>query len=366
MSYIVDITKDSIKQAMSYLGINSDELLLKGIDEYSDKDAPPEVKRLRFKFIRRKQKELARRINEYLSELFLKQSKHASKVSETLQDPYSTRKTPSPIQKVKQKHQELIDKYLANVQNNIKTTKNLETKLKQGEKLRKQLKNSLFNKRKSKIIALETRKIENAQARSATTVKKRHVSEFHESLTPKAAIQSFSNKRPRRNSEPQDDQIAEKIQKFEEKYQKSDQLKAIYTKSIKDSASKLTQRVFKSVERMRPEHTLDTDEKTWKFIQKLKDLQKRRLKVKRFQTESRMRQQKLDAERQSKTQAKLQQYEKELKKKMIKLKEKEDKHEIFLSEKLEKKQRFQVLQNELNRLREDEVHKNIERKKRAQ
>lgn len=365
MSYIVDITQENIKQAMSYLGIYSDELLLKGIDDYSEKDAPPEVKRLRFKFIRRKQKELARRINEYLSELYMKQLKHTSKASETIHDPQFTRKTPSPTLKVKQKHKELIEKYLANVQNNIKTTKNLETKLKQGEKLRKQLKNSLFNKRKSKVLALETRKIENSQARSATTVKQRHVSEFQESLTPKAIIQSFSNKRPRRNSENQDEQIANRIQKFEEKMEKSEQNKALYTKFIKDSASKFTQRVFKSVERVRPEK-LENDEKTWKFIQKLKDIQKRRQKIKKFQTESRMRQQKMDAERQSKTQAKLEQYEKDLKNKVLKLREKEKKRENFLNEKLEKKQKFQVLQNELNRLREDEVQKNLERKKRAQ
>lgn len=362
MSYIVDISQESVKKAISFLGIDPEDLMLKKAEDYSDNDALPDIRRIRFTFNRRKQNELARRIKEYLSDTVLKQSEPSFKVLESLQQPQATRKSPSPISKIKQKHKELIEKHLAAIQNSIKTTKDLEKKLKQGESHRKSIKNSIFSKRKPKIVSLESRNIEKPQTRSVTSVKMRPISD----LPQKTAPSEHNFKKPRRYSEKPEEDITEKMQKFEEKMGKSEKLKATYTKSVKESASRLLERVVDLTQRPKPCKDLETDFKAWEFIQKVKKINSHRMKLQKIRTESRVRQQKLEAERHSKTQAKLEQFEKDLNDKFLKIKEKEHKFELKISENEEKKHKILALNSELKKLKEEEMQKNLARKKKAQ
>ena len=362
MSYIVDISQENVKKAISFLGIDIEDLLLKKTEDYSDKDTMPDIRRMRFTFIRRKQNELARRIKEYLSENTFKQTEPLSTVLEYSEQPQVGRKSPSPILKVKRKQKEMIEKHLAALQNNIKTTKDLEKRLNEGERHRESIKNSIFNKRKSKFVSLEGRNTEKPQTRSVTSVKMRPISD----LPAKIVAFEHTSQKTRRYSENPDQDILEKMQKFEEKMGKSEKLKAIYTKSVKESASKLLERVVDLTQRLKPSEDLETDSKAWKFIQKVKKIKNSRLKLQKIRTESRVRQQKIDAERHSKTQAKQEQFERDLNEKIQKIMEKESKFELKTSENEEKKHKVLALNNELKKLKEEEIQKNLARKKKAQ
>ena len=249
MSYIVDITQDSIKEAMNHLGIDKSELLLKHPDDYSDKDALPDIKRLRFNFIRRKQKELARRIQEYVKDTLSKHSPSTSKISEFNNESLQNqRKSPSPILKIKQKHQELVQKYLENVQEKIQEIKNLEKKLKKGQKLREARKISISTRRKSKMMQVEFRRLENIRAQSVTVAKQATLIESQEYFVPKTLNPEHFQRNARNKSELGDKEIIEKLQKFEEKMEKSKEIKDLYTNLKKNAASKQLDKVFKSTD----------------------------------------------------------------------------------------------------------------------
>ena len=374
MDYVIDIKDDHFQHAMKSLGISSDELLIKRIEDFDDKDSIGEVQRMRFNFFRRKQRELVRKIKEIAEDHQNKSVSSNLNLSEF--DGYSQEragKTPSPFLKLKKKHKELIDKHLANVQSKLMGFKNLQCKLKNGDKLREEIRNSVTNRKKFKLMNIENRLSEKNKNRSVTSFTKRKKTPFEDFLIPSnevslhkpAASRDYEIKFHREKSSESDHEINAKIQKLEEKMEKSKEIKSVYMNLKKLAASKFNKKVFKSAERLHTDFSNDYNDRVIKLIEKSSDATRRKIKLQKIQTESRLKQRLIDEEKRSKTKAKLQSYEDELKRKYQKIIAKEYKSELKLSQVSLKQQKDYLLKSELNRLREEEIHQNAIRKKRA-
>jgi hypothetical protein len=363
MSYVLDVKQDFIKHAMDSLGIELQELEVKRLEDYQQKDTLPDVQRLRFNFFRRKQRELVKKINKSEHNL-----SRFSDLEEKSQEQFD--KSPSSFFKLKKKHQELLDKHLERVKNKLFGFRNLQGKLKNVEKAREELRNSVTNRKRLKLQEIENKIKENKKGRSVSTLKPqtRYLNDFSPpSQDPPSPMKPISlesrSKRLISRSSDSEKEITVKMQKLEEKMDKSKDLKSIQTNLKKLAAFKQNQKVFKSSEKLQNDFSDDYSEKILKLLEKSSELTRRKLKIQKIQTESRLRQRQLEESKRSKTKARLDQYQEDRFKKHEKIIAKEK----ISSEKINQNrlQKDFLLKNELNRLREEEIHQNARRQKKA-
>ena len=141
MNYVVDITHPRAKESMIALGISSEELVKKTLEDFEAKDIPEEIKQLRFSYFRRKQQELVRQLKQDIKHNILKslEKNQKSNFSNT-----EIIKIPEikadELAKIKEKHRKKITMTLQNTKKYFDEQRNFEEKKKKIELIRQNAK----------------------------------------------------------------------------------------------------------------------------------------------------------------------------------------------------------------------------------
>ena len=368
MEFVIDVNRERVKRAMMSLGIEENELLIKNEEDFSGKTITPEIKSIRFTFFTRKQQELVRQIKTFIRDEYIKSNELRSRLSVSdhednysAQDPFN-----EMFSKAQKKNQEILQKHLNSIQNNIIDNKALEAKLRNGEKIRENLKSSV-TKQRAKMIEFKQKQLENLERNSKSPKRSDHIGrrqEFTSSKFIRKRTQSPSY-HTRAADFLQDFETSKKIQEFEEKMEKSKEISVSFIQSKKEAVSKLLEKSVKSSQNSKFSKDLEYTEKLIKIVEKSNQADVRRLNLVKIQTERRIKQKEIEEERRSKTRSKLNENRKGLEKKFKDIEEKMRRSEYVLEKKQEKWMKELEIRNELQRLRDEETLLNAERKKRA-
>lgn len=270
MSHVIDLTKPLIKQAITELGINSDHLLYKTLDDFQDAEIESHISKLRYDFYTRKQKEFIRLITEKLKTYTQKFQKSSNIKTPVFLTQVSTPSAP-PESRLKDIHRLKFFKNLDEIYKNEETSKEIDKKIEHSREVRQKYL-SVKNVRKLMMEKFRERQAENFEKlrknQPTSWIKKRF-----ENLTPKIRTNNsieFFNKEDSVSEYELD--VDQRIKYIENKMKKSELIHNSYLKQKKDNIQKMLE---KETKRLRPKENHSDSEKLLKFIEKQKALKER-------------------------------------------------------------------------------------------
>ena len=372
MSYILDINRELIKKALLCLGIESEELRRRNLESFQERGISEDIKHLRYNFFLRKQQELVRQIKAHIKEEILrsiaKKQESDKNISDILEEFDSFDTQENKLEKVKQRYQVIINRYFTNTKECLLGNQELEYKLIQGKKIRETIKTSMSRQR-MKMQELRIKQKENYENKAKFKLDNSVcISRDSQSQPPSksinrkmAGISPLSISKIDSYSELE---ISAKLKQYEEKMDKSKILYDNFMKNKKDAISRALERSVKSMKITEIEKNEEFNKKLSKIIEKSQSVEKRRDLFLKTQTENRIRQQIIKDGRRVKAKETFNEKERLQQLKIQELERKMEKSHNLLEEKNDKWCKELELRNELQRLKEDEILLNAERKKR--
>ena len=372
MSYILDINRELIKKALLCLGIESEELRRRNLESFQERGISEDIKHLRYNFFLRKQQELVRQIKAHIKEEILrsiaKKQESDKNISDILEEFDSIDTQENKLEKVKQRYQVIINRYFTNTKECLLGNQELEYKLIQGKKIRETIKTSMSRQR-MKMQELRIKQKENYENKAKFKLDNSVcISRDSQSQPPSksinrkmAGISPLSISKIDSYSELE---ISAKLKQYEEKMDKSKILYDNFMKNKKDAISRALERSVKSMKITEIEKNEEFNKKLSKIIEKSQSVEKRRDLFLKTQTENRIRQQIIKDGRRVKAKETFNEKERLQQLKIQELERKMEKSHNLLEEKNDKWCKELELRNELQRLKEDEILLNAERKKR--
>lgn len=354
MSYAIDITKHSIKQAITELGINPEHLLQKSLEDFQDPEIDLPISKLKFEYYTRKQQDFIRLITEKIKFYSAKFRKTSNTRPSVFLTQVSTPST-NPDSRSKDKHRHKFLKNLNEIYKNDEISKEIDKKIEISREARQKYL-SVKNIRK-----LMMEKLREKQAENLEKIKKSQVSSWSKqkfnSFTPKIltnqSIEFYS--RDDHHNETESD-TEEKLRIMTNKMKKSEEIHSFYLKQKKNAIQQLLEKEAKRLNKLNQSDS----EKLIKFIQKQKALKERH---KSLETNKKMFYQRFSQKLQSRleeAQKKTKNMEESnLKEKKIKLKM--AKAELNIKKQQEEWQKKIHFKNEVARVREENIQNELER-----
>jgi hypothetical protein len=370
-TYILDLNNPRVQKAMSSLSIDSSELIKKTPEDFVSKEISEEIKTLRYNFFVRKQQELIRKIKFYIKDEILRgiekneQKKHSNHSEMLLTTVYTNSK--ENFEKAKNKYQEILNKTFEEAKETFRDTKAIEEKLIQSRIKREQAKAEVSKKR---MILLELREKQKENLEKIRKLEKKNLTQYYRASTSNTTTRVISRHKLMNsqtilsnNASNSDIDISEKIEKYEEKMKKSEALYNLYMQSKKEAASRLLERSEKLSKNIENNKKVLIVEKISNLIKKSKTAENRRATYAKEQAKKREDTREKYDERRLRAQTRLKEREK---------------HESARTKAIEKKmeQSFNLLEakhtswikelelrNEFQRLKDEDVLHNAERKK---
>ena len=269
MSYAIDITKHSIKQAITELGINPSHLIQKSLEDFQDSENDLPISKLKYEYYTRKQREYVRLITEKIKIYSAKFRKTPNSRPSVFLTQVSTPST-NPESRTKDKHRHKFLRDLSEIYKNDEMSKEIDKKIENSREARQKH----LSAKNVRRIMME--KLREKQAENLEKIRKSQVSSWQKqkfnSLTPKLltnhSIEFYS--RDDRPIETESD-TEEKLQVMVNKMKKSEEIHNFYLKQKKNAIQQLLE---KEASRLNKLNNSESD-KLVKFIEKQKVLKER-------------------------------------------------------------------------------------------
>lgn len=385
MTHVVDINRARIKKAMIQLAIEPEELIAKTLDDFDHKNVSSDIKHIRYQFFLRRQQELIKKIRTCVKEDIIRsiaKSQVATKNSEKSEILEYSKNSSQKLGKIKKKLKETANKYFEDVKGSIKDVKALEEKLNQGQKLRESVKTSISQKRvkmnefkqiQEKNYAKQNKLLQQEVNNSSKYTENSPVKVLNTknlSLSPKSLIKTSSKKIfslspksfSKKNSESELE-IANKIKKYQEKMDKSQEIYDTCIKNKKDAMKKLIEKSIKVFKASTTEKAAEKNKKLYKIIEKSQSFEKRKNDLFKLKNKNLMNKRRTEIEKILRAKSKFQETQRLNNLKNTLLEKKMSISSATLEKKQEKWARDLEIRNELQRLKEEEILLNAERKK---
>lgn len=367
MSYVIDVSRDRVRRAMIALGIEETELVSKQEEEFMTKGVSAEVRSLRYSFFLRKQQELVRQLKAYIKDEYLRSTEQKSQIitSEPDDRPVSPNSYNEILTRAKKQHKKILEKHLEHITSNINDTKAIESKQKNGEKMRELIRTSLSKKRE-KMMEFRQKQQENLEKQKRSTFIQSFTGKVD--LTPDKFISRKTQSptlRYKRLNKDFEEETQKKIKDFEDRMGKSKEISESFLQSRKEAVSKLLEKSSRTTKNSQLNKDLEYNEKLVRIVEKSQQAELRRFNLMKIQTDRRIKQKIIDEQRRNKTQSKLNEHNKDLERKYNDIEKKMKRSEHLLGIKQEQWLKEMELRNELQRLRDEETLLNAERKKRV-
>ena len=374
MTYVLDITHDRIKSAMQNLGIEAEELKVKSIEDFNDRNLSEEVKKLRYNFYNRKQQELVRHIRSTAREEIMRilaKKKQAEKMETdaVVECEYIETPVEEELEKVRKKNNQVISKYFTDVQDTLRDDEQLSSKLIRVGKLRENMRTSVsrgrikFKELKNKQQMNYEKTMKDKQSKSKN-YSRADAGQYKPEKEARKKKLSWSPVSVSKGESIFESEISAKIKMYEEKMDKSKALYNTFLNNKKKNISKLLKKSLNNSKIAESFKQSDANEKLNRIIQKAHSAEKRRGYFLKSMTERRLRQQALHDGRRAKAQLILDEQKILEDKKVKELEDKMKRSQDMLTEKNNIWCRELELRNELQRLKDEEIMMNAERKKR--
>ena len=268
MNYVVDITHPRAKESMIALGISSEELVKKTLEDFEAKDIPEEIKQLRFSYFRRKQQELVRQLKQDIKHNILKslEKNQKSNFSNT-----EIIKIPEikadELAKIKEKHRKKITMTLQNTKKYFDEQRNFEEKKKKIELIRQNAK-SLQRQKIEQFQETREKHKENLKKIKKIKNSKKYLSYDKRncvSVTPRLILtrkETFSDTKNFEDISESDSEceILSKIEKYQEKMSKSKALYELCKETKRKAAAKLIEKAETITKAIKDSKQVDVQE----------------------------------------------------------------------------------------------------------
>lgn len=367
MSYLLDVTRVRIKKTMLELGIDSEELRVQQFEDFYERGVSEDIQRLRFEFCMRRQKELVRLIKAEIKEEFMRML--AKKEVKESEKEYEEIQVDKEEHVEKNKRKIMLDRYFTNVQESLKEDNEIIEKLKKSEKLRESMIASVSRKlrksqeTKAKLLEKNGQKLKKISGKFLTLTRFATPNQPQMKSISRKAV-NLSQISASKNDAGDEVEISTKIKSYEEKMDKSKALYDLCMQNRKNKIVKLLEKPLKSMRKFEIFNNTEATEKLTKIITKSQTAEKRRDMFLKELTEKRFQKQVVKEERRQKAQKKFCEKEKMLNARNKELEKKMKRSSELLAEKSEKWGKELELRNELQRLKDEEILLNAERKKR--
>lgn len=273
MNYVVDLSKPSIKQAVTELGIHPDSLLAKELEDFQEFEESSNMSRLRYDYFNRKQQEFVRLITEKVKQYSTKFRKSTNQKPSVFltQVSITQPRPPSPDNRSIEINKKRFLKSLKEIQKNLEFSEEIDKKIDNFRENRQKLL-SVKNMRKvmmEKFREKQAENLENIKRVQGKSLKKYRYDSYTPKVRKNQSIEFYSKEETNLPSEPN---IEEQIKIFEEKMKKSEALKSFYIKQKKSAISKF---IEKETARLKPKDSHSDSEKLIKLIEKQEILKER-------------------------------------------------------------------------------------------
>ena len=164
MNYVVDLSKPSIKQAVTELGIHPDSLLAKELEDFQEFEESSNMSRLRYDYFNRKQQEFIRLITEKVKQYSTKFRKSTNQKPSVFltQVSITQPRPPSPDNKSIEINKKRFLKSLKEIQKNLEFSEEIDKKIDNFRENRQKLL-SVKNMRKVMMEKFREKQAENLE-----------------------------------------------------------------------------------------------------------------------------------------------------------------------------------------------------------
>ncbi|OMJ84894.1 hypothetical protein SteCoe_13876 [Stentor coeruleus] len=356
--YAVDLTKGKIKHAIVELGINTELLKLKNLQDFRDEDLNDEVANLRYDYYTRKQLDLVKKINDKVRESMLKPQKsiNTRPVTFMTQITEIDQSKISEVDKLKMIQQRKLINSLKDIERNIIGGLEIDKRVEKSREA-KQKHLSMKTVRKATMEKFKEKQVENLMK----------IKKTEEKRTTKTRYSTSTPKVQRTNSgeyyfkdtyfNEADPKIEEKMQNYEARMKKSQAVRENQINLKKTAVTKLLEK-FPPKQR---ENSLENEsEKIIKLINKQEAFKERHDNMLAYQQSKRLKVKNDMEKRFEDVKKKLKNMDLHDEKDMV-LKRKNAKSEQILKQKHNEWVKKLEIRSEVHRLKEESIAIELER-----
>ena len=356
---------------MQALGIESDELLLKSIEDFAGRGVNAEVQQLRYSYYTRKLKEVIRQLNSYIREEAMRRMQNLGNSPNSPQQLFLTEEpmpeeTVDEIAEIKLREKHKIIESLRETNDAIHNSIAIEKRLQMGRDAKERVQSELISKR-MKLQKFKEKQLENIskirrdQEKKARTYVAQHLTPRRDRVSSvDPTYQSYS--RTLTDFHESDEEIDSKISQLDQKMQRSQRNYERYIQQKREAASKLLEKNASHIVNDRSSE-LDV-ERIYKMIEKQKQVEARRHS---FVIEQQEHREELRVKHKRRRSVALERIKEEQQLEILRAQAIERRMEVserILKQKHESWIKELELKNELSKLKDEEALLNAERKKR--
>lgn len=371
--YVMDISSSRIQNAMLNLGIEPKELIRKVFEDFATKNSKEEIQIVRYNFFKRKQEELVRQIKDYIKTEIIRgfEINSSSKNQESSNNDFLITSLQYPESKLclkpKARPVDIISKALSEVKEAISERETIDKKLQHSKEVREKAR-SAISKIRLKFSEFKERQKENLERikyneqKNIAKLLRCSTSASPNKLIIKQKFTRFSQSQTR-NSSHKDLDIETQIKQYEQKMVKSKNLHDLSNLNKKKAISKLLERGFK-IPKVKDLEEKELNEKLTQLVFKSKTLENRKFENLRQKEQIRYKIKEKNEEKMSRAQSRIKEraFCESVKARSLEKK-------LQVSNSLLEKKHFNwkreiEVRNEMQRLKDEEMLNNAERKKR--
>ena len=369
MSYALDIENPRVQKSLRLLGIDQEELTKKTLSDFASKDVPEHIQQLRYSYHTRKLNDLVQQVKSYIKEVILKGSDRTPKKS-FKKFPIKTSATPDPsetLSRIKEKHNKKIELAIKSIKESFQDFQALEQKLNEGVSLRERFKSTVQSKC-LKFDDFKEKQIENLK----NIVKSQKEKWKHKRKltydTPRLSVYKKipSNGSLSIRSSQSDDEVEVSLQKYNEKMDRSWVQYQQKIDAKRQAAYKLSQKAENTCKAVRDGKDKGNEDSFFKMIMKQKAAGEKRKEKLEEKIKVLEKNKQISLEKQEKASKRAQDYENLQKKRANAIEKRFEVYNKIIQQKHTNKAKQLEFRQEYQRLKDEEILSNAERKRRIQ
>lgn len=369
MSYVLDIENPRVQYSLRLLGIEQEELIKKTLSDFASKDVQEHIQQLRYSYHTRKQNDLVQQVKSYIKEVILKDLGGSPKRS-FKKIPIKTSATPDPsetLSRIKEKHNKKIEMTIKSIKESFQDFQALEQKLNEGVSLRERFKSTV----QSKCLKFDDFKEKQKENLKNIVKSQKEKWKNKRKLTYDTPRMSVYKKVPSNislsvRSSQSDDDIQVSLQKYNEKMDRS---WVQYQQNIdvkRQAAYKLSQKAENTCKAVKDGKEKGNDDTFFKMIMKQKAAGEKRKAKLEEKVKILEKNKQISLEKHVKASKRAQDYEKLQKKRANAIETRFEVYNKILEQKHTNRAKQLEFRQEFQRLKEEEILSNAERKRRIQ